>query len=223
MKSDGNLVGTIFKPVLAALLVFFATSANADPIKLEISDTFDFSGTVVTKVDTDNDGMVMINDSLGSWAANVVIGFSSPFIGDETVDKIDLASVNVSGGEGTIYIRLTGTDFDGLMAQYSTAFGGTTDGSVSFQSYADATNTEFGQGILLSDSGTISTTAFSGQDGGSINMTGPYSLSIYAAITHDAGFQISSFDYLVSVPEPGTLALFGIGLFGMGLARRKKA
>ena len=25
-----------------------------------------------------------------------------------------------------------------------------------------------------------------------------------------------------SVPEPGTLALFGIGLFGMGLARRKK-
>ena len=26
----------------------------------------------------------------------------------------------------------------------------------------------------------------------------------------------------VSVPEPGTLALFGIGLFGMGLSRRKK-
>jgi len=26
-----------------------------------------------------------------------------------------------------------------------------------------------------------------------------------------------------SVPEPGTLALFGIGLFGMGLARRKNA
>ena len=223
MKSDGNLVGTIFKPVLAAMLVFFATSANADPIKLEISDTFDFSGTVVSAVDTDNDGMVMINSGLGDWVANVVTGFSSPLIGDETVDKIDLNSVNVSGGEGTIYIRLTGTDFDKLLGQYITAFGGTTDGSVSFQSYADATNTEFGQGILLSDSGTISTTAFSGQDGGSINMTGPYSLSIYAAITHDAGFQISSFDYLVSVPEPGTLALFGIGLFGMGLARRKKA
>ena len=28
---------------------------------------------------------------------------------------------------------------------------------------------------------------------------------------------------VTAVPEPGTLALFGIGLFGMGIARRKKA
>jgi len=31
-----------------------------------------------------------------------------------------------------------------------------------------------------------------------------------------------AFDSAQSVPEPGTLALLGIGLFGMGLARRKK-
>jgi len=215
----------LFKPMLAAMLVFFTTFANATPIKLEISDTFDFSGTVISAVDTDNDGRVTIDSDLGSWVANVVIGWSSPLIGDEYVDKIDLFSANVSGGEGTIYIRLTGTDFDrGLLAQsrYTTAFGGTTDGSVSFQSYADATNTEFGQGILLSDSGDISTSAFSGQDSGSISLSGPYSLSIYAAITHDAGFNMSSFDYIVTVPEPGTLALLGIGLFGLGLAKRRK-
>jgi hypothetical protein len=33
-------------------------------------------------------------------------------------------------------------------------------------------------------------------------------------------FQLTSFS--ASVPEPGTLALFGIGLLGMGMARRKK-
>ena len=37
---------------------------------------------------------------------------------------------------------------------------------------------------------------------------------------HDGGteFEVGP----LPVPEPGTLALFGIGLFGMGLARRKK-
>lgn len=34
---------------------------------------------------------------------------------------------------------------------------------------------------------------------------------------------LNSADDVVQVPEPGTLALLGIGLFGMGLARRKKA
>jgi hypothetical protein len=34
---------------------------------------------------------------------------------------------------------------------------------------------------------------------------------------------IDDFRYVAAVPEPGILALLGIGLFGMGLARRKKA
>ena len=215
----------LFKPMLAAMLVFFTASANATPIRLEISENADFSGTVVSAVDTDDDGMVSINSGLGSWVANVVTGFSSPLIGDEYVDRIDLFSANISGGEGTIYVRLTGAGFEGSQAQsqYTTAFGGTTDGTVSFQSYADATNADFGQGFLLSDSGDISTGAFSGQDSGSVLLTDLYSLSIYAAITHDAGLQMTSFDYIVSVPEPGTLALLGFGLLGLGLARRRKA
>ena len=43
-----------------------------------------------------------------------------------------------------------------------------------------------------------------------------------AALDHLVNCPADCFTYSLSVPEPGTLALLGIGLFGMGLARRNK-
>jgi len=52
-------------------------------------------------------------------------------------------------------------------------------------------------------------------------LAGLWYINIHTAI--NPGGEIRGQVLVSSVPEPGTLALLGIGLFGMGLARRKKA
>ena len=208
--------------IVATAALLLAPVANAQ-LSLQISDTADFSGTVVSAADGDNDGRVDIISGLGAWIVNATTGFGSPLLGTEWMDELDLFSANVSGGEGTIFIRLSDTGYDRGNASYVTTFGGTTDGSVAFQSYVDGENVLYGTEMLLSDSGTISTGAFSGSDNGGISMTGPYSMSIYASVTHGAGVNISSFDYNIKVPEPSSLALLGLGLIGAGYASRRKA
>lgn len=209
----------ISKSAIAVILFFVTTSANA--LIIEISESADFSGTVISANDSASEGFAQLFASLGDWSINSVIGLSNPILGDDRYDQIHLDSLNVTGGSGTLYIRMTDTDFErGDGAHFLAEFGGTTSGTVSFQSFLDTSNTAFGMGTLLSDSGILSG-AFSGQDSGNALIGGPYSLSIFATITH-TGQGATSFDYEVTVPEPGTLALLGIGLLGLGLSRRRR-
>jgi len=166
-------------------------------------------------------GAVVYAGGFGSFAINVTTGLSKPVL-DAPGTMFDLNSVTVSGGSGTLTIGLTDTDFlRGGAGSLNFAIGGTTDGVVSASAYMDSANTEFGTGTLLGSMGTTETGAFSYNSGVTTVGSDPYSLTIYATVTHQNAGDASSFDAAV-VPEPSMLALMSLGLVGLGFAGRRK-
>lgn len=201
---------------LAACLSTVGTSAHAGLI-LTLSD-----GTNTTTVSDGSAGdlnplagAVVFSGSLGAWIVNVATGISKPIIGTPQTDEMHLNSVNVTGQTaGTITVTLEDDGFSKLDATWVSAIGGVTSGTIESQTFID--------GALVASYTTSGPGAFSDTQSGQVNATAPYSMKLVGIITHTGGYQASSFDYVVSVPEPGSLALMAGGLLGLVLLRRRR-
>ena len=84
--------------------------------------------------------------------------------------------------------------------------------------YFDASNAQFGTGTLIATAVGAAPLSFSSSQF-SISDPDLFSLTIISKIVNNTGG--ASVDADIDVPEPSILALFGMGLLGLGLARRR--
>ena len=214
--------------LVTALAVGVAAAANAIPV-LRLTTSSGATATIrdgeAGDVNAAAGAVTFVNPLDGQWFVNVTTGLSKPLLGSPNTPELDLNSVNVSSlpGAGWLDIELTDTDFTPTTgATFLAAIGGTTGGAVSFKTYFDSSNAEFGKTTELTNFGGAGP-AFSGMATNVLTSVTSYSLTLLVRITHTGSptIQTSSFDAVLKVPEPGTLLLLGMGMLAFATVARR--
>jgi len=210
----------ILKTVAAAALLAAASMSSHAGLVMTIDD-LSTAGVDWTSGVLPSGSVAFHGGTVGSWTISNTTGVGD---GWSSVFGIDLNSLSASStAGGTLRISFTETDLNfgagGSPLSVNSGIGGTTQGSVSYASWIDDSNTAFGHGQLLFSGSSSGVFAASGSAAGLVS--DPFSMTLQVDITH-TGAKLTSFDFGATVPEPGTLALMSLAVLGAGFATRRR-
>lgn len=217
-----------FFAALAAVGTLLVASAPANAVPM-----LRLTGDATTITITDGSvgdanalaGAVTFIGAIDSFITSVSTGITKPALGTATSPEMDLNDVSLSSSTGgKLKIEFTETDFTTSfdILSFLSQIGGVSGGDFDFSIYADTGNIAFGTSTLV-NSFTFGSGAIAASSSNLIALvpSSLYSLTLVAEITH-TGVRATSFNGTVSVPEPATAAILGLGLLGIGFARRRR-